>query len=292
MNRFVCFMWLATLIIIDNSATKSAKADDFEDWLNSPPTGQVEAYEYAGEDEDEPEGGLEHGWNPFPAASAGGPPPANVFGIYKRKPVSRSRSFPYRTIGRLSLGCTGTLVGPRHVLTAGHCVYDTEHDRFTRLSELSFSPGQNGDLRPYGTIRAIRSSTSKRYSREHNPGFDYGMVLLERPIGRRTGWMNFTPFLSGKKYGINISGYPGDKPNGSQWHAYCPIERVLSERMYYGCDTFGGNSGSAIYVLGRLSAKSREIIGVHVEGGETQNKGTRMTQAKYNLIRRFIANNP
>jgi hypothetical protein len=47
------------------------------------------------------------------------------------------------------LECTGTLIGPKHVVTAAHCVFDINDSR-QYVSSLNFVPGENGSQMPYG----------------------------------------------------------------------------------------------------------------------------------------------
>jgi V8-like Glu-specific endopeptidase len=77
----------------------------------------------------------------------------------------------------------------------------------------------------------------------------------------------------------NIAGYPGDKPDGTLWYAYRRIASVNSRKVYYDIDTYGGQSGSAVY---RIINGSRYGIAIHAYGGAVNNSGTRIVTPVYN----------
>ena len=212
----------------------------------------------------------------------------SVIGADTRVQVTNTTAYPFRTIGRIGIGCTGTLIGPRHVLTAGHCVYNISNDKW--YSNLNFTPGQNGATKPWGTIGWKRALSVKGWTKSHKRDFDYAMIVLSQDIGNTVGWLGYGWKQPLPYYNININGYPADKPSGTMWHSYCTLQIITTYRLYYPCDTYGGNSGSAVYVYFQ-SGNKRTIYGIHAYGvdGTGLNGATRIREAVFDNLKKWKA---
>lgn len=157
-----------------------------------------------------------------------------LYGHDSRVLVTRTTDAPYRYICNLEYNydgigrwamCSGTLIGPRTVLTAGHCISGRT------ASRMRVIPGRNGSLEPLPATQATRLIPAPGYAPASST--DYGIIHLRDPVGSMIGYWTrgYTrrkkdsvgtsmsggalPWLA--RFGIlpvHVSGYPADKPEG------------------------------------------------------------------------------
>ncbi|HLG13284.1 MAG TPA: peptidoglycan-binding protein [Blastocatellia bacterium] len=132
---------------------------------------------------------------------------------------------------------SGTLITPRHVLTAGHTLFDDfrpELSTIRGVQRITVAPGRNGMLPApaqavFGSARALGWRFHARWQASLDFQFDFGLITLADDIGSRPRmggnplghWghktlgagTNITPLNPGALswQEANLSGYPGDK---------------------------------------------------------------------------------
>jgi V8-like Glu-specific endopeptidase len=162
---------------------------------------------------------------------------------------------------------TGWFVGPRTLLTAGHCVHSTQFFGGWAAS-IEVSPGRNGAEFPFRTVRSARFSSVNRWVEAADPDFDIGCIHLDDPLGNEVGWFGVGALSPDELEGflVNVSGYPGDRGGGAeQYHHRNRILRVTERRLFYDVDTFGGQSGAPVWIHETDTAPPL-AVGIHAYG--------------------------
>jgi glutamyl endopeptidase len=180
---------------------------------------------------------------------------------------------------------TGWFIGPRTLITAGHCVFIHAPGRPAHgwVRSIQVMPGRNGSALPFGSATSTDFRSVGGWTNNQDENYDYGAIIIPTELGNAVGWFGFGVYPDNELLAstANIGGYPGDKPSGTQWFFARQVASVKPMKVFYDIDTAGGQSGSAVF---RLVNGDRYAIAVHAYGGPTTNSGTRITQEVYDNL--------
>ena len=172
--------------------------------------------------------------------------------------------------------CTGWFIGPRTVVTAGHCLFDERG----WVDEVEVIPGGDGEVQPFGSQIGRSFRSVRGWVEQFHVDYDYGAIILpDNNLGNEVGWFGFASLSDQdlKHTLVNNAGYPGDKPGGTQWFGGGRLQEIQERRLFYMIDTAAGGSGSPVW---QLENGIRRVIGIHAYGG-CPNKATRITNSVF-----------
>lgn len=214
---------------------------------------------------------------------------------------------------------TGTLIGPRTLLTVGHNLVDgrgASGPLIVPPHAIVVRPGLDAGFAPFPESRArrfvffpgfvVRNAAGDIQSFRSSTSLDLAIVELEQPIGDTVGFWGERPrpsndFLgstiegrlpiSADRLKVNLSGYPSDKPDGTQWGSFNHLRRIEDGLLLYENDTATGHSGSPVWIKRHRTHGGRIMIGVHVrrfrvDSRPTLNAAVHLDQERIDFIER------
>lgn len=184
-------------------------------------------------------------------------------------------------IADFTAGGSGCMVGRTVLLTAGHVIYNTG---WGKCVGVDVYPAQMRYYTPYGPYTAKKIFVNVKLEEEvFSNGKDWGIVIMNNPVGDTTGWLNLKNCTDVDMIGEDVSviGYPGGKDPGriTMWRSDGKVIGQGTYPLYYDCDTAGGNSGSPVI------NSDNEIVAVH-SGGTTDvhNVGAKVVSDLYSTV--------
>lgn len=155
--------------------------------------------------------------------------------------------------------CSGSLVGPDLLMTAGHCVRSESACQGTKFV-FGFAIKEEGKLPESVPTSDVYGCAALLGREEVSSGADWALIRLDRPVTNHKPLAINRSGVIEKGTPILVIGHPAGLPTKVSGGA---TVRDPSPNGYFvaNLDTYGGNSGSAV-----LNAKNGQVEGILVRG--------------------------
>lgn len=186
-----------------------------------------------------------------------------------RHPIANPNDYPWcahvRLLMRLADNsrevATGWMIGPRTIITAGHCVYDGGWMR-----SIEVTPGGAGSA--FGSFPAIHYNTTSAWinaTGEDRQKADLGVVYLQEAISGHPGPLRYAVYSDAQIAAIaadtlSVAGFPAN-PFGTYLFDRGSLLDFNAPFLHYNVETSFGVSGAPVLHWGSDGIPT--VIGVH-----------------------------
>ena len=154
--------------------------------------------------------------------------------------------------------CSGSLVAPDVILTAGHCVANVNECAMTKIV-FDYQVHDKDEQFKKFKSEQVFSCKEIIYRTEQAQGADFALIRLDRPALNRTA-LKFADSAIVFKDQLLIIGYPLGLPLKFAFDG--KVRSALNDKFFVGeVDTFTGNSGSPVF-----NQQTLELVGVLSRG--------------------------